>query len=264
MKNGKRVTAKGGFVQRLVCSKCGLPGKTYEHDPGETRLQALALLAMRLPLDQAENLTALKSETISKHLMSVLADRDSWAACRKRLLLLGVSEDELQYLHSCAHIASLTNRCAPGFGPVLKGDLPSLKARIESVIRADIVIAPSRQGVHVCRKKDFDDFIRNIGNVPIETLKSVRLTRLEWKVLEQLRQPARKAQLLARIYGGAVMQFDPVTMKVLPSKLTPLESLAASLNMPFERFKGIVIALVRKLRKLVDRDSHGYPGAQPP
>jgi hypothetical protein len=245
-KNGGRTTARWGLVRRLICVKCGEGDKHYERDPNETKLRALALLATRLPRSEAEWLTGLKSETIRDHLVSVVGEPACWAETRKKLVQLGLTDDEVNFLGSLGTGAS---RCAPGSGPLLNADLAALKARIESITGDEVVIAPSRQGVRVCRKKDFDDLIRNAKNLPARRPEYARLSQQELIVLRQLRTPSSQARVLSRIFDEVEMTIDPVTMKPLPAEPTPT-TLAMGLRMEFDVFKGIVIRLVRKLRKL--------------
>jgi hypothetical protein len=247
VKNGFYATIGRGRVQRWICTACQLDRNDFDQAVSTKILQAFALLARRLPLDQAEYLVGVKSETIRQELMLVHANPECWASIQKMLLELEVEAPEIEYLNSVVTIMSLTKRCSPGVGRHLRENVARLKTKIESVIGAEVVIARARQGVRVCRKEHFDDFIREVRMLPIETLKSAGLTQLQWKVLEQLRLPVKKAQLLSSVFSREAKEIDPVTMKPLPPKVT-LKSLADGLNMDFERFKGIVIALVRKLQ----------------
>jgi hypothetical protein len=249
-KSGTRSKSKSGFVQRWVCTKCGKPRNDYEHDPGATRLQALALVATRrLSFDQAEYLTGPKSENITKHLRSVVADPGRWAETREKLSLLGTGDQELDYLRSIVDIANLTNQRLQGSGPNLNADLAEMKRRIESVIGCEVVFGTSRQGVRVCRKKDFDEFMRKIRRLPIDRLTTTkRLSTEELRVLRQLHTPNAEAKLLSRLQSGGI-EIDPVTRRLLPPKLT-MRSLADGLKMDVRTFTGIAVALVRKLRRL--------------
>lgn len=247
-KNGTRSKCKSGFVQRWVCTKCGKPRNDYDHDPGATRLQALALVATRrLSLDQAEYLTGLKSETIAKHLRSVVADPGRWAETREKLSHLGTRDQELDYLPLIVDIAKLTDQRLQGAGPNLHVDRPELKRRIESIIGCEVVTGTSRQGVRVCRREDFDEFIRKIRRLPIDRLTTTkRLSPEELRVLRQLHTPDAEANLLSMFQSREI---DPVTRRPLPPKLT-MRSLADGLKMDVGTFTGIAVALVRKLRRL--------------
>lgn len=261
VKNGFYTCKGRGRVQRWTCKACRQVRKDFEQVTSAKMLQAFALLALRLPLDQAEYLVGVKSETIHEELMSAHGNPERWAAIRKRLLELGSQAQEIKRLDSIATITSLTERCSPSFGSALKADLAALKTRIESVIGMEVVIVASRQGVRVCRKKDFDDFIRNAKNLPIRSLEYARLSQLERKVLKELRTPSDQAQLLSKIFDQGPTAVDPVTMKRLPPEPTPM-TLARSLRLDFDVFNGIVIGLVRKLRKLVNPGHHETGGAQ--
>jgi hypothetical protein len=252
VKNGTRDNDKSGFVQRWVCTKCGKPRNDYERDPGATRLQALALVATRrLSLDQAEYLIGLKSETITKHLRAVVADPERWAETREKLSLLGTRDQELDYLRSIVDIAKPTDQRLQGSGPNLHVDRTELKRRIESIIGCEVVIGTSRQGVRVCRKKDFHEFMRKIRRLPIDRLTTTkRLSPAELRVLRQLHTPNAEAKLLSRFQSHEI---DPVTRRLLPPKLT-MRFLADGLNMDVGTFIGIAVALVRILRRLTGPD----------
>ena len=252
VKNGTRSNRKRGFVQRWVCTKCGEPRNDYEHDPGATRLQALTLVATRrLSLDQAEYLTGLKSETIAKHLRSVVAEPGRWAETREKLSRLGTRDQELDYLRSIVDIAKLTDQRLQGSGPNLHVDRTELRRRIESIMGCEVVIGTSRQGVRVCRKKDFDEFVRQIRRLPIDRLATTkRLSPEELRVLRQLHTPDAGAKLLSMFQSREI---DPVTLKLLPPKPT-MRSLADGLKLDVGTFTGIAVALVRKLRRLTGPD----------
>ena len=252
VKNGTRDNYKSGFVQRWVCTKCGKPRNDYDHDPGATRLQALALLATRrLSLDQTEYLTGLKSETIAKHLRSVVADPGRWAETQEKLSHLGTRDQELDYLPSIVDIAKLTDQRLQGAGPNLPVDLTKLNRRIESIIGCEVLIGTSRQGVRVCRENDFHEFMRKIRRLPIDRLTTTkRLSPAELRVLRQLHTPNRVAKVLSRFQSHEI---DPVTCRLLPPKPT-MGSLADGLNMDVGTFIGIAVALVRKLRRLTAPD----------
>jgi hypothetical protein len=248
VKNGTRDNDKSGFVQRWVCTKCREPRNDYEHDPGATRLQALALVATRrLSFDQAEYLTGPKSENITKHLRSVVADPGRWAETREKLSLLGAGDQELDYLRSIVCIAKLTDQRLQASGPNLPVDLTKLRRRIESIIGCEVVIGTSRQGVRVCRKNDFDELVRKIRSLPIDRLTTTkRLSTEELRVLRQLHTPNAGAKVLSMFQSHEI---DPVTRRLLPPKLT-MRSLADGLKMDARTFTGIAVALVRKLRRL--------------
>jgi hypothetical protein len=250
--SGTRSKSKTGFVQRWVCTKCGEPRNDYEHDPGATRLQALALVATRrLSFDQAEYLTGPKSENITKYLRSVVADPGRWAEAREKLSHLGTGDQELDYLRSIVCIAKLTDQRLQGSGPNLPVDLTELKGRIESIIGCEVVIGTSRQGVRVCREKDFDEFMQKIRRLPIDRLTTTkRLSPAELRVLRQLHAPDAVAKLLSMFQS---CEIDLVTRRPLPPKLT-MRSLADGLKMDVGTFIGIAVALVRKLRRLPGPD----------
>ncbi len=252
VKNGTRDNDKSGSVQRWVCTKCRKPRNDYDHDPAATRLQALVLVATRrLSFDQAEYLTGLKSENITKHLKSVVADPERWAETREKLSLLGTGDQELDYLFSIVDNAQLTRQRLQGAGPNLHADLAKLKGRIESIIGCEVVIGTSRQGVRVCRKKDFEEFMRKIRRLPIDRLTTARrLSPAELRVLRQLHTPDAGAKLLSRFQSREI---DPVTRRLLPPKMT-MRSLADGLKMDVGKFIGIAAALVRKLRRLTGPD----------
>ena len=214
-KNGIPSNRKSGFVQRWVCTKCGKPRNDYEHDPGATRLQALALVATgRLSLDQAEYLTGLKSETIAKHLRSVVADPERWAEIREKLSLLGTGDQQLDYLPSIVDFAKLIGQRLQDFGLNLHVDRTELKRRIESTIGCEVVIGTSRQGVRVCRKQDFDEFIRKIRKLPIDKLTTTqRLSPEELRVLRQLHTPDEVAKIFSMFQS---YEIDLDTRKRLP------------------------------------------------
>jgi len=254
VKNGTRSDHNSGFVQRWVCTKCGKPRNDYEHDPGATRLQALALLSTRrLSLDQAEYLTGLKSETIAKHLRSVVADPGRWAEAREQLSHLGTGDQELDYLSSIVYNAKLTDQRLQGSGPNLHMGLTGLKRRIESVMGCEVVVGTSRQGVRVCPKKDFDEFMRKIRRLPIDRLTTTkRLSPEELSVLRELHTPGAGAKLLSIFQSREI---DPITRRLRPPKLT-MRSLADALKMDVGTFTGIAVALVRKLRRLTGQKKH--------
>ena len=138
-------------------------------------------------------------------------------------------------------------------GPTRYADVADLKRRIESVIGCEIVIGRSRQGVRVCRKMDFIEFIRKIRRFSIDRLTTkAQLSPKELKALRQLHTPNAEARLFSRLQSGEI-EIDPVTQKPLPPKLT-MKSLADGLNMDVEIFTGIAVAIVRKLRRLTGSD----------
>jgi hypothetical protein len=238
--------SRGGSVQLSAIGR--EPRNDYEHDPGATRLQALALVATRrLSFDQAEYLIGLKSETIAEHLRAVVADPDRWSETREKLSLLGTGDQELDYLRSIVDVAKLTGQRLQGAGPNLPGDLIKLKRRIESIIGCEVVIGTSRQGVRVCRRKDFEEFMRKIRRLPIDRLTTMkRLSPAQLMVLRQLRTPNAEAKVLSMLQS---CEIDPVTRRSLPPKLT-MKSLADGLKMGIGTFIGIAVALVGKLRRL--------------
>lgn len=246
-------------MQRWICTKCDTSGKTYEHDPRKTKLQALALLARRLPLDQTEYLVGIKSESIRKHLMSVTADPERWAETRHGLLGLGITDRELDYLFSVTEIAALTNRCSAG--PGLRWDEAEWRRRIEPILGCRIVIGTSRQGVRVCREQDFTEFIQRMRGLPFDRLATAKcLSPTELNVLRQLHSPNAQARLLSRLQAPAI-EVDAATRRPLPSKLT-LKFLAGGLNMDFGAFTGTAVVVVRKLRRLTSTDEAANPPAK--
>ncbi len=256
VKNGTRRNRKSGVVQRWFCTKCRKPRQVYEHDPLTTRLQALALVARRLSLDQAECLTGIKSETIHKDWISLVSDPQRWAETQDKLSQFGLSDHELAYLRSMVEIASIIDQRLQPAGPNLQRDIAELKRRIETIIGCDVVIGTSRQGVRVCRKKDLPEFIRQIRKLPFDRLASMkRLSPKELKVLRQLHSPNSLAKLLSRLQPDGI-EADPVTLRPLPPKLT-MRLLGDGLNMDAAIFTGIAVALVHKLRRLTGSGASG-------
>lgn len=249
VKNGRRSNRKSGLVQRWVCSKCNLHRNDYEHDPRTIRLRALALLANRLSFDQAEYLTGLKSETIHKHLTSVVVDPGARAEARERLSQLGLADQEVDYLLSVLESAAITSQRLQPAGPMPGGDLSELKSRIEALVGGEVEIGTSRQGVRVCRKRDLLGFIREMRKLPFNRLASRKpLSPKELMVLRQLHSPNAKVRLLSRLRSDGI-EIDPVTRRPLPTNLT-MSSLADGLNMDAGIFTGIAVALARKLKRV--------------
>jgi hypothetical protein len=208
----------------------------------------LALLALGLPLDQTEHLTGLKSETIRHALMSGFDNRECWAAIRERLLELGIIEREIHCLCSVARNARLKHRCSPGFGRYLRFyNRPRLKARIERVIGAEVLMAHTRQGLGVCKKEELIQLLKRIRQLPIAEVKSAAsLLERELMVLRQLHTPNKDAHFFA-IMDCREHEIDLATRKVPPPPMT-LESLAMGLGMNFEEFLAAVVKIVRKLK----------------
>ncbi len=251
VKNGTRNNRKSGLVQRWVCTKCRRNRKDYEHDPIATRVQALALVARRLSFDNTEDLTGIKSESIHKDLRSVVADPTRWAETREKLSQLGLNDQELDYLHSIVWTAGVTGQRLQPAGPKLSADRAEVKRRIESIIGCEVVIGRSRQGVRVCRKRDFTEFIARIRALPLDRLATAkRLSPKELRVLQQLHTPNAKAEIFSMFQSR---EYDPVTRRLLPPKPS-MKSLADGLNMEVSIFLSIAIALVRKLRRLTGPD----------
>jgi hypothetical protein len=231
-------------VQRLTCKHCGCDRKDFEQSVSAKLVNAFALLALQLPLDQTEHLLGIKSETIRKHLMSVNADPERWTETRQSLLGLGITDRELDYLRSVIDIGNLTSRCPTGSG--LHLEPAEWRRRIEPIIGCRVIIGTSRQGVRVCRGQDFSEFIQRIRRLSFDRLATTKhLSASELNVLRQLHTPNAQAWLLSRL-GAQGVEVDGVTGKPLATKLN-LKSPADGLNMDVGTFIGIAVTLVRKL-----------------
>jgi hypothetical protein len=257
VKNGHYETKGRGRVQRWKCHLCDGTRIEIQRVLSDRMIQAFALMANRLTLDEAEDLTNLKSETIRKALLAARANPERWAAIGTCLSHLSIGEEEITYLGGVADEASLTRRCLCGWMKFQPYDKIRLKTAIETIIGEEVIIGRSRQGSRVLRKREFDDFMRAVHKIPIETLKSATLLSLqEQTVLEQLHRP-HWARVHALVHAKKC-KVDPITLK--PVRLEPtLKSLAESLNMDIEQLISVIVSVVRKLRKVTNSDQRGIP-----
>lgn len=257
VKNGHYETKGRGRVQRWKCHLCDGTRMEIQRVLSDRMSQAFALMAKRLTLDEAEDLTNLKSETIRKALLAARADTERWAAIGLSLAQFNIGDDEITYLGGVADDASLTKRCSTGWTKFQPYDKSGLKTAIEAIIGAEVVIGRSRQGFRVLKKQEFYDFIRKVHKKPIETLKSATsLSQQEQTVLEQLYSP-HWARVFARVHAKQ-RKVNPITMKPVRTEPT-LKSLADGLNMDVEKLISVIVSIVRKLRKVTNSDQRGIP-----
>jgi len=247
IKNGFYRSRARGFVQRWVCTTCGQTRKDFERHFSTGMLQAFALLALELPLDQAEYLTGLKSEKIRTKLMSAYGIAERWTAIVKGLSELGISDLENTGLESMVHIASLTNRFSL-FGPWRKEKIATLRTRIAAILGTEVVVGRSRQGVRVCKTEAMIHLIRTIRAWPPERLNSAGLlSEKDMVFVRRLHALTGNIQIWAAL-NSSEREFDPQAKKLLPPKVT-LPSLADGLHMNLDEFIDILVRLVRKLPK---------------
>lgn len=108
VRNGKKSSNGGGFVQCYVCRECKHKWSGIEiheamlrhtHYPVEPTLRAFELVAWGLHLREVEIAIGSKSETISKKLLKCFQNVETWADVSDRLLGSGmVTISELEVL----------------------------------------------------------------------------------------------------------------------------------------------------------------------
>jgi hypothetical protein len=208
-------------------------------------MRALGLLALGLPLSHVEYLTGIKSETLRKDVLSLPSDPKRWFETEQQLARLGLVDSELNWLMRVGLSSGKTNRGSPDLRASFRCDLAALKARIERLIGKKILVGASRQGLCLCCKSDFADFVRRIRAVPVGTFAKVNpLSQTELEVLEQLWKPNARSHLLAAL-DSAEIEVNPATGKLL--RKLAVRHLASGLEMDVGRFQAVAIGLVRKL-----------------
>ena len=248
MRNGSYPSEKGGRVKRFICTTCGATSKKSERAISPRVVQALALLRLRLTLDQAEVLTGVKSETIRKALLDAHADPERRAALGTALSELNVGPEAFDCLAQVADEASQGIRCSPGYQACQRLDASKLERDIANVLGAKVIIAKSRQGIWVILEKELHELVRRIRKFPLQRLKTIAaLTAQQLRVLEQLHTPNRNMRLISRIYATE-FEVDLRTGKPT-SETVSLRSVAEHLGMRVETLLTTIIGLVRKLRK---------------
>jgi hypothetical protein len=96
----------------------------------------------------------------------------------------------------------------------------TLAKRIASIIGREVLVAPSRQGVSICKPDDAGGFVAKIRAVSIEKLKSVvPLSAQEFTVLRQVHTPNEQPRVFCWLDADE-REIDPATGKVLPPKMT--------------------------------------------
>jgi hypothetical protein len=248
VKNGFYRSRTWGFVQRWVCRACGQKRKDFERHVSPEMLKAFALLACGLPLDQAEYLTGLKSETIRTKLVSAYGLAERWTSIVKGLSELGISDHEITGLKAKAEIAPLTNRFSL-FEKWDKEKIATLKKRIAAILGTKVVVGKSRQGVRVCKTESLMRLIGTIRAGPPERLNSAGLlSEKEMVFVRQLHAVTQHIQIWMAL-NLSEREIDPQTKKLIPPKVT-LPSLADGLQMNLNELIDILVRLVRKLPKL--------------
>jgi len=234
--NGGYQTKNRGLVRRFLCRTCGLAWKEFDStsgimsgiriaDPDSSVLEAFALVALGLPLDQVKGLMARKSDTIKGRLLRCFEKQEIWHKVVNRLVSrYGIQPEEIKHLSEllgqiksgtatfhAAQIRSIKVKAKPGLRRegrnVSRHEQTArnkLAARIRAVLDCEIVGLPDG---HFYRLEDDRRVQRWISEVErFDVIRSARrlerLTVMENLVFKQVRCPNEKAHAYAKEEGG--------------------------------------------------------------